>query len=176
MRHGGRQPRSARARSCCLTARGELRRRSPAYDSDRNRSLGGKQTADAARNWPGESGGSQHLVDRTCKGIVVAIEFDFGRLNVGLTALTRTEKIEFFGFVLPKLFFLTPDEIITSAALFACTRRKFLAFAEATLGGHLAQFISGAPHQRLEQQICVATARAVHSGQGRATDESCPRE
>jgi hypothetical protein len=67
----------------------------PAYDSDRNGSLGGKQTADAARNW---------LRIGTCKGIVVAIDdFDFGRLNVGLTALTRTEKIEFFGFVLPKL-------------------------------------------------------------------------
>jgi hypothetical protein len=44
------------------------------------------------------------LADRNCKGIVGAIDdFDFGRLNVGLTALTRTEKIEFFGFVLPKL-------------------------------------------------------------------------
>jgi hypothetical protein len=51
--------------------------------------------------------------------------------------------------------------------LFACT--------EATVGGHLAQFISGALHQGLEWQICVATARAVHSGQGRATDESCPQ-
>ena len=35
--------------------------------------------------------------------------------------------------------FLTSDEIITPAAPFACTEKRFLAFAAATLGGHLAQ-------------------------------------
>jgi len=35
--------------------------------------------------------------------IIVAIDdLDFGRLNVGQTAPRVTEKIEFFGFVLPK--------------------------------------------------------------------------
>jgi hypothetical protein len=64
----------------------------PAHDSDRNGSLG--------ENKPR----MQRATDRTCKGIVIAIDdFGFGRLNVGLTAHTRTEKIELFGFVLPKL-------------------------------------------------------------------------
>src|SRR5262249_22249051 len=31
------------------------------------------------------------------------------------------------------------------------------------------------PHRKLEWQICVATARAVHSGQVLATEEPCPR-
>jgi hypothetical protein len=34
---------------------------------------------------------------------------------------------------------LSSDEIITPAVLFACTEKRFLAFAAATLGGHLAQ-------------------------------------
>jgi hypothetical protein len=38
-----------------------------------------------------------------------------------------------------KNLFVTPDEIITPAALFACTEKRFLTFAAATLGGHLAQ-------------------------------------
>jgi len=34
---------------------------------------------------------------------------------------------------------VTSDENISPAALFACTAKRFLAFAAATLGGHLAQ-------------------------------------